>query len=63
MATDFAGTSLRRGQSVVIIACRDNTALVEVLDSKPGERIISIPKSILIPKSNDNEYTDEEDGA
>lgn len=55
LATDFAGTSLLRGQCVVIIACRENTVLAEVIDSKPGERIVSIPKSMLIPKMIDND--------
>jgi hypothetical protein len=59
LATDFAGTSLHRGQCVVIIACRENTVLAEVLDSQPGERIVSIPKSMLIPKMVDNEDIDE----
>jgi hypothetical protein len=59
LSTDFAGTSLHRGQCVVIIACRENTVLAEVLDSKPGERIISIPKSILVPRMSDNEDIDE----
>jgi hypothetical protein len=58
LATDLAGTSLLRGQCVVIIACRENTVLAEVIDSKPGERIISIPKSMLVPKISDNEDID-----
>lgn len=60
LSTDFAGTSLRRGQCVVIIACRTNTVLAEIIDSRPGERIMSIPKSILIPKMVDNEDIDED---
>lgn len=60
LATDFAGTSLHRGQCVIIIACRENTVLAEVIESQPGERIVSIPKSILVPKTVDNEDIDED---
>lgn len=60
LSTDFAGTSLRRGQRVIIIACRFGNALVEVVDSRPGERIVSIPKSILVPKNVDNESVGED---
>lgn len=50
LAIDYVGTSLRRGQRVIIIACRTTTVLAEVLNSEDGEHIISIPKAMLIPK-------------
>lgn len=55
LSTDLAGTSLLRGQCVIIIACRENTVLAEVLESQPGEHVVSIPKSILVPKMVDND--------
>lgn len=61
LVCDYAGTSLKRGQRVIIIACMDAAVLVEVVDSKPGERIMSIPKSVLVMRQNDNNIEDSDD--
>lgn len=57
LVDDFPGTSLRRGQCVVIIACREHTVLVEVINAFDGEHVVSIPKFLLVSLFSDNENT------
>jgi len=57
LVSDYPGTSLRRGQCVIIIASYEHKVLVEVIDAMPGEHVISMPKSLLTSLFCDNENT------
>ncbi|MBS1722448.1 MAG: hypothetical protein JSS66_05515 [Armatimonadetes bacterium] len=48
LTCDMPDIGLRAGKMGVVLVCFENTVWLEVVNSSPGQRVVSVPKVILV---------------